>query len=418
MNSFKLHNMLLGASSAATQIEGDCTNTNWYDWYLKGHIKDNSSPEKANRHYKYFKEDIELMKQMGLQIARIGLEWARIEPQEGVFDEEVLEHYKEELKLMNANGIKPLVSLWHFSNPLWFEKKGGFFCKDARGLFLDYVSKVVSHLGEYIESWVTLNEPNVYGFLSYFVGAWPPGKKSLLKYIKLMDIFNELHIESYNMIHRCYPDAKVGTALHVRAYEPFDDSKQNIYMKNFAEALMQKNLAKSMNTGKVAIPFKNHKEGKYYDFIGINYYTRSLVKGFNECTKENTPKNDLGWEIYPEGLRLLCEEYHNEYQAPIYITENGTCDNEDKFRCLFLYDHLKQISDLDYVERYYHWCFIDNWEWVEGEKARFGLIHNDYDNQIRTFKKSGYFYKEIINENGINEDMYERYVKDEKYNIY
>lgn len=418
MKSFKLHGMLLGAASAATQIEGDCTNTNWYDWYLKGHIKDNTSPENANRHYKYFKEDIALMKEMGLEVARIGLEWARIEPEEGIFDEEVLDHYKEELKLMNKYGIKPLVTLWHFSNPLWFEKKGGFLSGNARSLFLEYVSKVISHLGEYIESWVTLNEPNVYGFNAYFEGTWPPGEKNMLRYIQLMNKFNELHIESYNMIHRSFPDAKVGTSLHVRIYDPKDNSKKNQYMAKFVENLMQKGLAESMNTGKVALPFKGHKEGKYYDFIGLNYYSRSIIDGFNNLVKENTPRNDLEWEIYPEGLRRLCDEFYIKYRAPIYITENGTCDTHDKFRSKFIYDHLKELSKLDYVERYYHWCFIDNWEWLEGESARFGLIHNDYYTQKRTIKKSGKFYQEIIKENGVSEEMYERYVKDEKYNIF
>ena len=155
-----------------------------------------------------------------------------------------------------------------------------------------------------------------------------------------------------------------------------------------------------------------------YDFIGLNYYTRSMVEGLNNSFKNNTAKNDLGWEIYPEGLSKLCKEFYNLYDAPIYITENGTCDNDDKFRCLFIYEHLKAINDLDFVERYYHWCFIDNWEWVEGLNARFGIVYNDHDKQIRTIKKSGNFYKEIIKENGINKQMYERYVKDEQYNIY
>ena len=418
MNSFKLNGKLLGVASAATQIEGDCKNTNWYDWYLKGNIVDNSSPDIANKHWEKWKEDSELMKDMGIKVSRIGLEWARIEPQENVFDYEVLDRYKEELKLLNSYNIKPLLTIWHFNNPLWFEEKGGFLQKDAKDKFMNYADTVIKYLGDEVETWVTLNEPNVYGFNSYFVGSWPPGEKSLIKFIKLMEVFSSIHIATYERIHFYYPEAKVGTSLHVRIFDAYDNSFINKASNIFVERLFQKALEKNLCTGKAIIPYKKQKEGKYYDFIGLNYYTRSIVKGLGDGVKENTPKNDLGWEIYPEGLRRLCQEYYEEYKAPIYITENGTCDNNDIFRSKYIYEHLKAISDLDYVERYYHWCFIDNWEWVEGQSARFGLIHNDYDNQIRTIKKSGEFFKEIIKEDGVNEEMYERYIKDEKYNIY
>ena len=136
MESFKLHGMLLGAASAATQIEGDCQNTNWYDWYLKGKIVDNSSPDIANKHYQFFKEDTLLMKDMGMQITRIGIEWARIEPKQGIYDENAIAHYKQELQLLNSYGIKPLLTIWHFNNPLWFEKIGAFLNDKAVDIFM------------------------------------------------------------------------------------------------------------------------------------------------------------------------------------------------------------------------------------------------------------------------------------------
>ncbi|MDO4940555.1 MAG: family 1 glycosylhydrolase [Erysipelotrichaceae bacterium] len=417
-NEFKLHGMLFGVASAATQIEGNEKNTNWYDWYLKGKIKDNTSCDIATLHYEKYVEDTKLMKKMGIECARIGLEWARIEPEEDKFDYEVLERYKKELQLLNKYEIKPLVTIWHFSNPMWFENKGGFLCENARDIFLKYVKTVVEYLDSEVESWVTLNEPNVYALNGYMGGDWPPGENNFFKFIKVMNVFNEIHIESYKLIHSINKKAKVGTSLHVRVFVPKDDtSLYQRFATTMVAQMFQTGCAKVMNTGKKSFPYKGYEEGKYYDFIGLNYYSRSMCKGFSNGTNTNCPKNDLDWEIYPEGISELAQEYYDEYKAPIYITENGTSDNNDSFRCLYIYEHLKQLSKCKYVKRYYHWCFIDNWEWLEGMSTKFGIVQIDYPDQKRKIKKSGRFFSEIIENNGVTNKMYEEYVKDEKYNI-
>ena len=138
-DTFSLGGMLLGASSAATQVEGGDKNNNWYDWYRRGNIKDGSDPSVATMHWERWQEDAELMAGMGLQCCRLGLEWSRIEPERGVFDESAVQHYIEELKFLSERGIKPMVTLWHFSNPLWFERSGGFLARGARLAFLEYV---------------------------------------------------------------------------------------------------------------------------------------------------------------------------------------------------------------------------------------------------------------------------------------
>jgi beta-glucosidase len=153
------------------------------------------------------------------------------------------------------------------------------------------------------------------------------------------------------------------------------------------------------------------KKGKYYDFIGINYYTRSTVSGIGDGVREGCFKNDLGWEIYHEGLTLLSEGLWKKYSAPIFVTENGTCDNNDSFRSLFLYEQLKNISETEnHIERYYHWSIMDNFEWREGESARFGLVHIDYTTKERTLKKSGKLYKSIIENHGVTDEAYNEYV--------
>ena len=150
----------------------------------------------------------------------------------------------------------------------------------------------------------------------------------------------------------------------------------------------------------------------------IHYYTRSTVSRFDDGVRADAPKNDLGWEIYPEGLIRCAAKMYGLLKRPIYITENGTCDNTDAFRCRYLYDHLKVIAESDLpIERYYHWCFCDNFEWIEGESARFGLVHVDYESQQRTIKRAGKFFAALIQAGGVNQELYDEYVKEQKYHF-
>ena len=172
-------------------------------------------------------------------------------------------------------------------------------------------------------------------------------------------------------------------------------------------------------TGKCRFPVmkvKGVKEGRYYDFIGINYYSRSTVSGLADGVREGCDKNDLGWEIYHDGLVELANKLYDKYGAPVYVTENGTCDNTDSFRPLFVYDQLKVISATDnHIERYYHWSFMDNFEWREGESARFGLVRVDYETQIRTVNASGKLYADIIRNKGVTDAAYAQYVEGREY---
>ena len=194
--------MLLGAATAATQIEGGDQNNNWYDWYRRGYIKDNSDPSVATMHYDRWQEDLDLMADMGIQCYRFGLEWSRIEPREGIFSQEALDHYREEITAMKARGIRPLLTLHHFSNPLWLEEKGAFLDSDNITYYLRYVHKVVEALGDLVEEYITINEPNVYAFNSYFAGAWPPGKQSFLAMSRVMTNLTAAHIEAYGLIRK------------------------------------------------------------------------------------------------------------------------------------------------------------------------------------------------------------------------
>lgn len=415
--SFRLKNgILLGAASAATQIEGGDQNNNWYAWYRQGYIKDGADPSVATDHYNRWREDLELMRDMGVQCYRMGVEWSRIEPKDGVFDEAAIAHYREEIQALSDAGIPVLLTLHHFNNPLWLEERGGFAERDNITCYLRFVRKMVESVGDLVSEYITINEPNVYAFNAYLAGAWPPGRKSFLEMGRVMTNMAAAHIEAYGLIRKTrlqmgFRNTRVGVANHLRAFAPKDAGNPlHRFWAERAEELFQGSLTRAMCMGKVSFPIGKHPSivpGRYCDFHGINYYTRSTVSGPADGVAKNCPVNDLGWEIYPQGIVEVCEKVYGMLKRPIYITENGTCDNEDRFRARYIAEHLKALSESGLpVERYYHWCFCDNWEWVEGGSARFGLVHVDYENQKRTVKRSGEFYRRVIQAGGVDEALY------------
>lgn len=419
---FKLpEDMYLGAASAATQIEGGNKQNSWYDWYNKGHIKDGADPSIANRHYELYAEDAKLMRDMGLKHYRLGLEWARLEPEQGVYDENEFLHYRNELKLLRELGIEPLLTIHHFTNPLWFERMGAFESKGCADIFLNFVKKVIEELGDLVSEYITINEPNVYAVEGFFFGEWPPGKKSFTSTIKVLNNMCECHIRAYGLIHNMrkekgLSDTKVSYAHHMRVFEPKDPKNilHRLYT-NIQHRIFQSSVSKAYLTGNGLFPLKSIKgagKGLYCDFHAINYYTRAAVAGFGETYMDNIPVNDLGWEIYPQGITEVAKELYSLAPLPIYITENGTCDNTDSFRSRYLYEHIKALCESGLpVKRYYHWCFTDNFEWIEGFSARFGLVHVDYTTQQRTIKRSGDFYTKMIENRGVTKGMYDEYCK-------
>jgi beta-glucosidase len=234
------------------------------------------------------------------------------------------------------------------------------------------------------------------------------------------------HIKAYQAIHRIRlqsrfsGETKVGLAHALRVFNPL--SRNNPFDRLAAKImdyLFQDALVLSMADGKLRYPIVKGAPlgaGKYYDFVGINYYTRSAVqcRGFRNSFFTDKPHNDLGWEIFPEGLSQLCKRYWQKLNAPIWITENGTCDKKDAFRTRYIYDHLYEISKLCSegipVQRYYHWTLMDNFEWVEGESAPFGLIRVDFETQQRTLRRSGAFYAEVCHEKGVTDGIIRKYL--------
>jgi beta-glucosidase len=295
---------------------------------------------------------------------------------------------------------------------------------------------MVRAFGARVNEYVTINEPNVFAMLGYYSGEWPPGAKNYGRTMNVLSILAGTHIRAYEMIHRVRENAgfedtegaektRVGFAHHARVFSP--KNPRNPAHRSFAaidEKIFQGSLAKAALTGKFDWPLKDpfpsssaaNARGHYADFIGLNYYTRSTVTGLADGISEGAPVNDLGWEIYPEGIAECARTLYDLLPVPIYITENGTCDENDSFRSRYIYDHLKVIAESDLpFERYYHWCFCDNFEWLEGESARFGLVKVDYETQQRTVKESGRFYSEIIKAGGVSKELFEQYAQPQVY---
>lgn len=417
--------LLLGSATAATQIEGGDENNNWARFAAEGKVKDGSSPVTADDHYRRFREDIDLMAEMGLKIYRFGIEWSRIEPRRGEYCAEAIGHYREEIGYMLSKGIRPLLTVHHFTNPLWFEDMGAFECKESPEIFLSFTEKVVESFGDLVSEYITINEPNVYATNSLLWGYWPPEKKSVASLIRAYSNMTAAHVLAYRRIHEMrremgYTDTRVSFANHLRVFAP-KNPKNPLHRiaSALSEHLFQGVITDAMMTGRCRFPVlrrKGVKKGKYYDFIAINYYSRSTVSGLADGVREDCFVNDLGWEIYHEGLIELSDRLAKRYGGEVYVTENGTCDNTDAFRARFIYDQLKMISETENpITRYYHWSFLDNFEWCEGERERFGLVHVDYATQTRTVKESGKLYAAIIRDGGVTDESFERFVCSSHY---
>lgn len=404
---------MLGTATAAVQIEGGDTNNSWYRWCEQGRIKDGSHCITAADHYNRIDEDIALMKELGCSVYRMGIEWSRIEVEEGRFNMEAIAHYRDELQKLIAAGIRPMITLHHFSNPLWFEDSGSWLNKKAIQRFCSYTEIAVRSFGDLVSDWITINEPNVYCAFSFLQGQWPPGHCNLSKYFKAASIMVKAHIAAYPMIHAIRKDmglenTLVGTAHHLRVFDPASAASGDRLAAALYRRAFQDMFVHSMTCGSSCFPlFTGTPKGKYADFLGINYYSRDIMRfswnpaaGFGkQQIKEGSEYNDLGWEIYPKGLARLCRSYYKRYKLPVFITENGIADAQDTKRTAFIHEHLKQLVSLIKegvdIQRYYHWSLIDNFEWIEGNTPRFGLVEVDYRTQKRTIRESGIYFASV-----------------------
>lgn len=397
---------LWGSATSAFQVEGDCTQHDFYEWAVRGRIKDGSNPNDVVLHYRKYIEDIQLYKEMNHNAARIGLEWARIEPQEGAFDAEALEHYRDELSRMRALGLTTMVTLYHFATPLWVVGKGGWKRRETIDYFLRFVDKAVSALGDLVDYWLTINEPNALAMMGYFFGEFPPGQKSLAAALQVGRRLAEAHCRAYDRIHRLYAEKqwvapRVGWSMAWVHYEAAPGG-----FNRLAKALVER----------VSLFTYMDRVKRSLDFVGIQYYRSDLVRFPAEIGPHlGVPQSKLGWSIMPDRFYLALRRCWERYHIPIMVTENGVCDDHDELRPGYLVSHLyhlwRAIRDGVDVRGYFVWSTLDNFELVDGVCSPFGLVHVDHASpeKTRTIKPSGRLYAKIIRQGGLTDAMLEQY---------
>jgi beta-glucosidase len=392
-------NFYWGAATSSYQVEGNNINADWWEWEKQAG-KENSGA--ACRHYEYYEQDFDLAKSLNHNAHRLSIEWSRIEPKEGEFSDEAIVHYTNIIKALRKRGIEPMVTLHHFTNPLWFASSGGWSDPRCVKRFLRYCGFVTRALSRGVHFWFTINEPTVYFSHSYLWGMWPPQAKSLLKTRAVYHHLNEAHIEAYRLIHSIYQELKlekpaVSIAQHMQAVVGCDRS-----LKNRLAVAMRKQLYN--------LVILDHLAGhKALDFIGVNYYSRHLVDVHSwwignllmeKCKDNHHPlkKNSLGWDIYPEGLAQVLLDL-KKYNLPVIIAENGICTHDDNERWEYIKNHLKSVRQaMDqgiYVTGYLYWSLMDNFEWAEGFTPRFGLIDIDYNTFQRTVRPSAQHFARV-----------------------
>lgn len=413
---------LWGTATAATQVDGGDVHSDWAAFSQKpGNIADGKDCLTACDHWNRYEEDFKLMKSMGLNAYRLGVDWSRMEPRPGEFDHAALNHFRSMLDSLNRKGIRPLLTLNHFTVPQWWLDRGGWTSEKNLQPFMDFASYIVENTGDLVCEYTTINEPNVYSMFAYMEGIWPPASSGITGYLKAMKVLRNMALAQgklYDMIHEThgrkgFSAATVGMAKHVRIFDPARPENR-LDRDRAAEADYRFNLmwTDSIHDGRLQGALgKNEKfhDGPAWDFVGLNYYSRDKIRFsplafarlFIEQDKVgDVPTNDLGWEIYPEGLYRVIHQFHDRYRLPIRITENGIADAQDSKREHFLVSHVQQIArcleEGIPVEGYYHWSFLDNFEWAEGYTAQFGLVHVDFQSQKRTLRNSGTAYKKMI----------------------
>lgn len=412
---------LWGSAVSGHQIEGFNKHSDWWHWEL-------ATPEqpmsgKAIDYWNRYEEDHELLAKLGHQAFRVGIEWARVEPRKGEFDYATIDHYRHMLDSLRRRGIKICLTLHHWVLPQWVAEQNDWLNPDTLNSFLRYVEFVVEELGEFPDLWLTLNEPMVALLAGNITADFPPKRQSIFSFRKATRNMLRAHAGAYALIHRRYPEARVGIAMAYPCIDPWGmGGLQGWYERlsaSFCSKLIFQAWDYSILTGRLH-PFfgRGSIEGlkDSIDFCGVNYYLRIMLrfslrkwhKGFIDIDSipAGVETTDLGWQIWPEGLSRIIEEVWERHHKPIYITENGIADASDQKRVKYITEHLKQIHTALQkgipIKGYFHWSFIDNFEWKEGYTQRFGLVAVDFEDPdlTRTPRPSARIYSQIIRDNG------------------
>ncbi len=387
---------LWGAATSAYQVEGNNIYSDWWDFEQKTKPPRLRS-EQACDQYNRYESDFDLIKQLNHNVHRLSIEWSRIEPKDGEFQVQEIEHYKSVLKALKNRNIKVMLTLWHFTLPKWVADLGGWENGKTPKIFERFVKRIVPEIAEYVDMWVTLNEPGVYIYEGYIKRDWPPAKKSFFAQIKTVLNLASAHKKVYKYLHKLHPIKPVGIAQNVESLDAYHKHSLIEQMAVIFTDLISNHLFYFLTKAT-------------HDFLGVNYYFhvrfttgKGILPEIADASVESRDISDLGWEIYPEGLFDVLTDLSDH--LPIYITECGIAstndDRRNRFLITYLHEVYQAISRGINVKGFFYWSLIDNFEWHRGLDPRFGLIEIDYTTQARRIRPSALVYTDIIQHNGI-----------------
>lgn len=398
---------LWGTASAAHQVEGDNRNSDWWEFEQKpGMIANGDSSAIACDHYHRYREDFALLRELNQNAHRLSVEWSRIEPVQGDFDSRQIRHYRDVLGELREQGIQPMVTLHHFSSPAWFTRKGGWAADGAAHAFMPFVHRVIDELGDLIELWCTINEPNIYAANGWVIGDFPPGRHGdIAGLYRVTANLHRAHELAYSAIKRRRPDAQVGLSQHKFLLLPASTRRRDRWAAQTAQSLLDR--------WPVAPGRLRRVVEATCDYVGIAHYWGQLC-AFDAARPKNQfirrfnvpglPVSDMGWSVDARWMRVVLGELR-DLGKPVYITENGLATTDDDWRQRYLTEILGNvllaIGDGVDVRGYFHWTNLDNFEWARGYAMRFGLIEVDRKTLERTIKPSGRLYGRIAQANAL-----------------
>lgn len=402
---------LWGASTAAHQVEGG-THNQWSVWE-KQHAQ--TLAETAEKrlgwlpswsrvkpqaqdpqnyisgagvgHYTRYKEDFRLLKSLNMNAFRFGVEWSRLQPQEGQWDEAAIAHYKEYIAELKRQNIEPILTLWHWTMPTWFTDKGGFAKRRNLRYFDAYVAKVAELYGQDVRYVLTLNEPTVYAGFSYGAGEWPPQTKNSLQMVHVMCNLARVHNRAYDILKAANPKLQVSIAAQLADVRALSSG-----LLNKASAAVHEYAADWWFVNRIR---------RHLDFLGLNYYFTEYRDALLRVKNPKVPTSDLGWYMEPSGIQRLLERTWAKYSLPIIIVENGLADAQDVQRKWWIEETITAMynarqNGVD-LRGYLHWSLLDNFEWAYGWWPQFGLIHVDRTTMHRQIRPSArWFASQIV----------------------
>ncbi|MBI2891517.1 MAG: glycoside hydrolase family 1 protein [Nitrospirae bacterium] len=441
---------LWGAASSAHQIEGNNTNSDLWDWETR--FEERSGL--AANSYVLYDQDAELARTLNLDVYRFSIEWARVEPARDTWSDEAIAHYRDVLTSLIRRGIRPAVTLHHFTNPKWIYDIGPDPWESPEMVeeFEEYARRMAHEFGARVDLWMPWNEPNVYAVGAYGLGRFPPGRFGLLSPTeKLVPVVMrnviEAHIRAYRAIHETDKidadgdgaAALVGVAQSTMAVEPADPAQPDHVVAadrwaRFWNWLFLDAVARGDFDEDLALDEDVDRPdwAGSLDFVGVNYYSRmkvlpqpglmgplavlpcfsddqvsavAAVIGTLGCPEPTLEKTDTGWEIYPEGFRDVVLQAWRRYGLPIVVTENGIADAAGDKRASYTLRHLEALHQAMEegadVRGYWYWSLIDNYEWGSF-KPRFGLFRVEYENDFRrVLTPGGEVYAEVAESDSI-----------------